>query len=240
MLSTKNINLETGGSSSKTLLPGNLTAKINAITLEDLEMKEGASFMMLHLEGQPVGGDFEGFFIDKDRPELGRALGKTSRVRHHQYAYVDTETRKGMIYKNDEILRAVKQICIATDSIAWLDSQDEKHATIESLIDQMNIDAPYKDKWLDFCIAAREYMNKNGYIDHSLYLPRFVKKSVPYEKHGLNSGNLIQYDESLHLKKVESKPVESFGEDTDPVQDTPAELPSAKKGKKPAMKDFEL
>lgn len=239
MLSTKNINVEAGGgiSSNKSLSPGNVTAKINYISLEDFEMKEGASFMILHIEGQPEAGDFEGFFIDKDRPELGRALGKLGRVKHHQYAYSDGETKRGMIYKNDEILRAIKQICIATDSVSWLDSQDEKHETIESLLNQMNADAPFKDKWLDFCIAGREYMNKNGYIDYSLYLPRFVKKSVPYEKHGANSGNLIQYDETQHLKKIESKPVESFGDDT--VETTP-EPTVAKKIKKPAMKDFEL
>lgn len=238
MLSTKNINVEAGGmSSNKSLSPGNVTAKINYISLEDFEMKEGASFMILHLEGQPEEGDFEGFFIDKDRPELGRALGKLGRVRHHQYAYADGETKRGMVYKNDEILRAIKQLCIATDSVSWLESQDEKHATIESLINQFNSDAPFKDKWLDFCLAGREYVNKNGYTDYSLYLPRFIKKSVPYEKHGLDSGNLIQYDETQHLKKVESKPVESFGDDAPEVS---AEPVVAKKTKKPAMKDFEL
>lgn len=235
MLSTKNIKMESGGgSSAKTLTAGNVTAKINSVTLEDFEMKEGAKYLTLHLEGMPEGDDFEGFYIDKDRPELGRHTGKVARVRHHQYAYVDTQTKMGMIYRDDEILRALKHICIATDCESWLVSQDEKHANIDSLVEQFSADAPFKDKWIDFCLAGREYMNKSGYTDYSLYLPKFAKKMVPYEKHGLESGNLIQYDEATHLKKMEAKPVDSFGEETEVAPEP------AKKGKKTVLKDFEL
>jgi hypothetical protein len=231
MLSTKNISVNSGsGGSQWFLAPGNVTAKINSIYLEDYDFVPGAKHLMLNLEGKPEGDDFEGYYIDKDKPELGRHKGKIGRVKHNMYAYADAETKLGPINRDQEILKALKTLCVATGSEKWLEDQDEKHATIDSLVEAFNNEAPFADKYVDFCVCGREYVGKNGYTNHDLYLPRMAKKKVPYEKHGAKSGNLIEFDESLHIKKAEVKPVESFGDDS----------PAGNPAKKNVMKDFEL
>ena len=70
-LSTKNIPIS-GGGTPKTLQPSNCVAKINDVTLDEFTFKPGSYHLVLHLEGVDRGPEFEGFYINKDKPELGR------------------------------------------------------------------------------------------------------------------------------------------------------------------------
>jgi hypothetical protein len=97
--------------------------------------------------------------------------------------------------------------------LAWFDEQDNKHDTIEDFISAFNTTAPYKDKYLDFCIAGKEYEGKTGYTNYDLYLPKSSRDGFAFAKVG--SGKHLLYSEALHLKKLEAKKVESFGEDAD-------------------------
>jgi len=63
MLSTKDIPVG-GGKLSKTIKPGNILAKILDVSLQPLRSDENAFYLMLHLEGEDQGPDFEGFLYD--------------------------------------------------------------------------------------------------------------------------------------------------------------------------------
>lgn len=229
MLSTKNVSTTGANGPAKTISPGNIRAKINGVTLEEFKFKPGSYHVVMNLEGEELGEGFEGFLIDKDNPELGRHKGQVGRVKTSEWAYADGETKTGIQVSRDiEILKIVKNICMAVNAMKWYDAQDEKHPTIESFIDAFNADAPYKDKWLDMCIAGKEYMSKQGYTNYDMYLPKFAKGMVPFVADG-GEGNLIQFDPAVHIKKTEAKPVESFGDDTD--------VPAKPKA---VNKDFEL
>lgn len=211
MLSTK---IAAGSNGpSKTITPGRVTAKINSVLLEENRFKPGSYHVILNLETEDMGPEFEGFLIDKDNPELGRHKGQVGRVKTSDWAYSDGETKTGMQISRDlEILRAIKNLCTELDMIAWYDAQDEKHETIEDLIAAFNSDAPFKDRWMDYCIAGREYLSKQGYTKYDLYLPKFSKGSAPYATLD-NESKLIQFDPTVHIKKTEVKTVESFGDD---------------------------
>lgn len=232
MLSTKNINIGSGSSVVKTFVPGNVKAKINSVNLEDYKFKEGAKHIILHIEGEDMGEGFEGFYIDKDNPELGRYKGQIGRVRVSEYAYATEETRFGVSDRDAEILKAIKSMCMALNITAWFDAQDEKHETIEEFVEAFNSEAPFKDKWLDICLCGREYVNDAGYTNYDLYLPKFRKGLVPYEIAGTKDSKLIKFDPAQHIKKKEAKAVEHFGDDP-----TPAPAPAKKKS---VAKDFEL
>ena len=58
-LSTKNIKTDGEGGVSKTLDPGTSLCKINNVTLEEFKFKEGALNVMLHLEGEDLGKEFQ-------------------------------------------------------------------------------------------------------------------------------------------------------------------------------------
>ena len=86
MLTTKDIQLSTG-KTPKTIKPGNIKAKILDITLQPLKSDSEAFYLMLHLEGEDLGPDFEGFLYDKDMPSKGRAKGQVGKVRYSMYPY---------------------------------------------------------------------------------------------------------------------------------------------------------
>ena len=76
----------------KTLQPGNVKCKINAVSLEVFELKkeEGALQFILSLESEPIPG-FEGFLKDKDDPEGPKYEGQVGNVKASEWAYMDGE-----------------------------------------------------------------------------------------------------------------------------------------------------
>ena len=228
MLSTK---IAAGSSGpSKTIAPGQITAKINSVVLEENRFKPGSYHLILNLESEDMGPEFEGFMLNKDNPELGRHKGQVGKVKTSEWAYSDGETKTGMqISRDTEILRAIKNLCTSMGIMDWYDAQDEKHETIEELVAAFNSEAPFKDRWMEYCIAGREYLNKQGYTNYDLYLPKFSKGVTPYATLD-NEEKLIKFDPVLHIKKNEVKQVESFGDEME--NETPKT--------KTISKDFEL
>jgi len=204
----------TGGNGlAKTITPGNHKLKINSLVAEDFKFIPGALQIILNVETEPIEG-FEGFMLNKDMPEAGNYKGQIGRVKAGQYAFADGTTKSGVqIYRDNSILVFLKSICTTLDMLAWFDDQDNKHDTIEDFILAFNETAPFKDKYMDFCVAGKEYEGKTGYTNYDLYLPKSSKDGFAFAK--LGSGKQLLYSEALHLKKLEAKKVESFGEGED-------------------------
>jgi hypothetical protein len=168
---------------------------------------------VLNVETEPLEG-FEGFMLDKENPDAGHYKGQIGRVKAGQYAFADGTTKSGVqIYRDNSILVFLKSICTTLDMLAWFDEQDNKHDTIEDFILAFNESAPFKDKFMDFCVAGKEYEGKTGYTNYDLYLPKSSKDGFAFAK--LGSGKNLLYSEALHLKKLEAKKVDSFGSGED-------------------------
>lgn len=216
MISTTKI---PGGGTPKVLQPGNTKCTINSVTLEKVPYKEGAYHMALQIEGPDLGPEFEGVYIDKDQPDLGRYLGQIGKVRLTEWPFADGVTKSGITISRDmEILKALRNLCVETGSAAWLEAQDNQHDTIESLVDQFNSDKPFKGKVLTMCLAGREYLNKAGYMNYDLYLPKAPKGGFSY-KNADNDGKVVLFNEEEHIKKAKtegSTPVDSFSGDSTP------------------------
>lgn len=204
--------LGTGGNGlPKTISPGNHVLKINMIDLEDFKFIEGAKHLILHVETEPIAG-FEGFALDKDNPEKGHYDGQIGRVKASQYAFADGETKTGIkIQRDRSILIFLQSLCKTLGVNDWFTEQDGKHDTIEDFIDAFNASAPIKDKYLEFCIAGREYEGKTGYTNYDMWLPKSENRKYSFGE--IEEGKVITFDESKHLKKLETKEVKSFGDD---------------------------
>jgi len=202
----------TGGSGiPKTISPGNHKLKLNSLVGEDFKFIPGGISLILNLETEPLEG-FEGFMLDKENPDAGHYKGQIGRVKSGQYAFADGVTKSGVqISRDNSILVFIKSLCTTLDIVDWFDAQDNKHNTIEEFITAFDKTAPYQDKYLDFCIAGKEYEGKTGYTNYDLYLPKSSRDGFAYAK--LGSGKQLLYSEALHLKKLEAKKVEAFGED---------------------------
>jgi hypothetical protein len=217
MISTTNISTEGGSSIPKTLSPGNVTFKINGIFLDSVPYKAGAYNLRLEVEGPDMGSDFEGFFIDKDDPSKGRYAGQVARVRFSEYPYSDGVTPKGdQISRDLEILKALTNLCRTFDCMNWMTAQDNKHETIESLVEQFNSDKPFAGNYLRACIAGREYTNKAGYTSYDLYLPKYSKQGISYESANVDEAmsKVVKFNPEVHIKKNKTTETKSFGDST--------------------------
>lgn len=204
--------LGTGGSGlPKTISPGNKILKINNIELEEFKFIKDAFHLVLHVETKPIEG-FEGFALDKDNPEKGHYAGQIGRIKASQYAYADGETKTGIkIQRDKSILIFLQNLCKTLGVNEWMQAQHNKHDTIQDFIDAFNMSAPIKDKFLEFCLAGKEYVGKTGYTNYDLYLPKSEKGKYAFGEP--NSGKVLTYSEALHLKKAEVKEVKAFGDD---------------------------
>jgi hypothetical protein len=198
-----------GGGQPKTISPGNHLLKINSIDLEDFKFIDNAKHLMLHVETEPIEG-FTGFMIDKDDESKGHYAGQIGRVKASQYAYADGETKSGIkIQRDRSILMFLQGLSKAFEFYDWFINEDGKHATIEKFVDALNKAKPFEGKYIDFCVAGKEYEGKTGYINFDMWLPKAENKKYAF------GDNVMAYDETKHLKKIEIKEVKGFGDDDD-------------------------
>jgi hypothetical protein len=213
-LSTKDlVNENGGGGMAKTIAPGNHTLKINSVVLEDFQFIDGAKHLILNVETEPIEG-FEGFLIDKDDESKGKYKGQIGRVKASQYAFADGQTKSGIkIQRDRSLMMFLANLSKATGIMSWFEEQDNKFNTIEDFVKNFSNNAPLKDKYLDFCIAGKEYENKSGYTAYDMWLPKAENNKYAYGNEG--SDRILKYDEAKYLKKLEVKPVDNFGDDDD-------------------------
>ena len=206
--------LSTGGSGlPKTLSPGNHIVKINSIQLDDYSFIPGAKHLMIHVEGEPIDG-FEGFMIDKDDASKGHYAGQIGRVKASQYAFADGETKTGIkIQRDRSIMMFMQNLCKTIGINDWFVAQDNLHDTIDALITAFNNSAPFKDKFLSFCIAGKEYIGKTGYTNYDLFLPKSDKGRYAFGD--METGKVLVYDDKIHLIKPKATEVNNFGNDDD-------------------------
>lgn len=197
---------KSGGGVQKTLEPGNHIVTITKVELKPFTFIPGAYDLLFYVEGPDLGEEFQGFFLDKDNESLGRHKGQVARVKAGLWSFADSTTKSGVkINRDNEILKFLSSFCEAIDKKEWLPSQNGKHATIESLVEAFILDAPYKDLYINTCLAGKEYMNKQ-YVAHELFFPKFIKGSAPFELAGLEKSKVAVFNETIHIvkKKVES------------------------------------
>lgn len=216
-ISTTNIP-PAGGGVPKLIQPSNVSAKILSIYLDRPSfLTNGEYNLVLMLETASLGDDFEGFFIDKDDPSKGRHKGQIGRVKAQEFAFSTGTTKTGIAKDRDkDIVRFLYNLFNAMGMAKWYADQDHKYNTIEELVKGIDKDKPFKDIYLNWCIAGKEYDGKNGYKNYDLYLPFFGKDGAPVEREDVEPGNskLYTFDKAKHLKvKKAAKPVNNFSGD---------------------------
>jgi hypothetical protein len=209
-LSTEDLGTGTGSGLPKTISPGNNLLKINSITLDEFKFIDNAYHLMLHVETKPIEG-FEGFSIDRNDPKKGNYKGQIGRVKASQYAFADGETKSGIkIQRDRSILIFLQNFCKTLGINDWMVEQHNQHETIQDFVKSFNDSAPFKDKYLEFCIAGKEYVGKTGYTNYDMWLPKAQNGKYAFGQE--KSEKVITYNEDNHLKKLEDKPIESFGD----------------------------
>ena len=179
-LSTTDLTTEGSGGMPKTIAPGNHELKINSIRLDEFRFIEGAHHLLMEMETMPIEG-FEGFMRDRDDDSKGRYKGQIGRVKASQYAFADGETKSGIkIQRDRSVLMFLKNLSNALGINDWFTEQDNKHETIHDFVKAFNETAPYQDKYLNTCLAGKEYENKSGYLAYDCWFAKAQNKKYGY------------------------------------------------------------
>lgn len=189
---------------SSVLGPGNVKAKINSLSVQTRPYKNDLGNdiydIMLHLESEPVKGLFKGLKIDMNNPASKEYLGQVGRVRLSQYGFSDGVTKTGIeVTAEGDMARALKSLFIDLDLYEWYQQQDGLFKTHQLFIDFVNKENILNDKYLYYCLATRQYVNKKGYLTDDLYLPRYNKEiGAPF---ATQMEKLIKFNAEVHITK---------------------------------------
>ena len=204
MLNTKD--MSAGSSRPKPVLgPGNHVIKINSITFDKTPYDSEAYNITLHVESEPVKGDFEGFYKDMNDQSKGRYAGQVGRVRYSPYPYKDATLPSGREVSRDQ--EVLKSMIFLSEQLGKRDALDSIEAeTIEIFMQKVN-DIFSNSDFFNACIGSREWENKDGYINDDLFLPRISKDGVPIEAIDVDTTNsrLMTFDRATHVRAIAKK-----------------------------------
>jgi hypothetical protein len=206
MLSTSG--MSAGSGKEKPVIgPGNQVVKINSITFDVTPYAADAFNIMLHVESEPIEGEFQGFLVDPNNPNSPRYAGQVGRVRFSQYAYKDTILPNGNeISRDTEVMKAMIFLSEQIGKRTELDAIQA--STIEEFMLKCNavLSGP---TFMNVCLGTREWENKEGYINNDLYLPKLSKAGIPLEALGVENSRLIKYNvnDKNHYRPVIVKEV---------------------------------
>ena len=136
MLNTKDMSASSGRI-KPVLDPGNHKVRINSITLDQTPYDAESYNIHLHVETEKIDGEFEGFFRDYNKQELGRYDGQVGRIRIGPFPFRDTTLPSGReIIKDQEIL---KNMIFLGETLGMRDGLDSIEAeTIEDFMTECN------------------------------------------------------------------------------------------------------
>lgn len=202
MLSTKD--MSAGSGKVKPVIDaGNQELKINSIVLNTPPYDKSAYDLQINVESKPVTGEFEGFLHDMNNPSGPRYQGQVGRVSFQRYAFADTTLPSGReINRDAEIMKALIFMSEQQGKRAELDAIQAQ--TIEQFVESANTILS-GDTYYNFCIAGREWENKEGYINLQLFLPKRTRNGVTIERLDVDNSNLVEFNRSEHIVALKNK-----------------------------------
>ena len=204
MLNTKDMSVGSG-SIKPVIGTGNHKVKINSITFDQTPYVADAYNVMLHIESEPVDGEFNGFLKDMNKPDGPRYEGQVGRVRFSPYPYKDTVLQNGNEIKRDnEVLKAMVYLAEVVDRRAELDKIEAQ--TIEAFMTKCN-EVLSNTGYVNACLGGREWENKEGYVNNDLFLPKMSKEGVPLEAVDTENSRLLVFDKgnTQHFRPLVKK-----------------------------------
>jgi len=211
MLNTKDM---TAGSGKirPVLDPGNHKIKINNITFDQTPYDTEAYNIVLHVEGEALEGEFEGFLVDPTDAKGPRYKGQVGRVRFSPWPYKDAQLPSGReISRDTEVLKSMIYLAEVLECREELDAIESEN--IEDFMNSCNslFTGESCSVFVNACIAGREWENKEGYINSDLFLPRISRNGISLEKLDVEDSKLIEFNKDNHITPIKKKKdVDSF------------------------------
>jgi len=213
------------GGASKILKPGTHLCRIVDIRVETPPYDSNNRQIQLVLEGIDQGDSFEGVFIDKDKPELGKYRGMVATVKHDLYDVKDFEWQGENIPKEQQIYNWINKLARGLGALGEMNANNVSGETIEDYVSEAKKYIVNPDVWAYFTICGKEYYTE-GYNqpNYRLFLacksmldkedrPKYKNKnpfilaednSDEYVAELLNSDKFINFDPAIHIIKAKA------------------------------------
>ena len=205
MLNTKDMSAASG-KAKPVIGVGNQKIKINKITFDQTPYDKEAFNIVLHVESEPVKGEFQGFLVDPNNPNGERYQGQVGRVRMTPFPFKDTTLPSGReIIRDTEVLKSMIFLSEALGKREDLDMIEAE--TIEEFM--VSVDKVLSgDTYVNACIGGREWENKEGYVNYDLFLPRLSKDGIPLEALDTDNSRLYKFSKEDHVRELQKKSAE--------------------------------
>ena len=201
MLNTKDMSAGSGGT-KPVIEPGNNVIKINSVSFDQTPYDAEAYNIVLHVETEPITGEFNGFLKDMENPNGPKYEGQVGRVRFSPYPYKDTTLQSGTeISRDTEVLKSMVFLSETLDKRGELDKIEAN--TIDQFMVECNKIFSNSD-YFNACLGAREWENRDGYINNDLFLPKRSKDGLPIEALNSEANRILKFDanNNNHLRRL--------------------------------------
>lgn len=199
MLSTKDMSAGSG-KARPVIGVGNQKVKINSITFDQTPYDKDAYNVVLHVESEPVGGEFEGFLVDPNDANGPRYKGQVGRIRLSPYPFKDATLPSGREVKRDtEVLKSMiylSEVLNKRDDLDMIEAD-----TIEEFMKSAD-SVLSGDTFINACVGGREWENKEGYINYDLFLPRNSRDGVSLEALDVENSRLYKFSKEDHVREL--------------------------------------
>ncbi len=199
MLSTKDMSAGSG-KARPVIGVGNQKLKINSITFDQTPYDKDAYNVVLHVESEPMGGDFEGFLVDPTDANGPRYKGQVGRIRLSPYPFKDATLPSGREVKRDT--EVLKSMIYLSEVLGKRDDLDMIEAdTVEEFMKSAD-SVLSGDTFINACVGGREWENKEGYINYDLFLPRNSRDGVSLEALETENSRLYKFSKEDHVREL--------------------------------------
>lgn len=193
----------------KNLEPGVQKCRILSIDAYEKQYKndtEPRLILTLKLEGERPNAEFEGFYIDKDNPKLGRHDGPTANVSANPFDFKDNKVEDknngGYIAKEMLCARFLQRLCQELANSNWVSDNMGVHKDFASFIAAFNKENPLKDVYAYYVIEGTKYIKDNGYAAFKYLKVSYADKAdnaLGLRPYSLDQTKLIPFNPAKHI-----------------------------------------
>lgn len=203
MFKSNSFNPNAGNGSSKIMNPGTHFARVIDIQLDAPPYDKEAYSVVLTLEGQDMGDDFQGLPVNKLNPAMGNYRGQIANVRSGRYPFSTYNYQGKDIMRDDQIFRWINNLAKQMGVLDKMNADNVEASNIEEYVAAVKRYVVNPELWGFFTLGGAEYFTE-GYDkpNYRLFFPKAENKLFPYSALIDNDGNpvgLLAYDKAKHI-----------------------------------------
>jgi len=188
----------------KGLQPGTHQCSILDLKLEKPPYDPNQYNLVFSLMGPELGGDFEGFQINRLDPSKGNYKGQIGNVKANQYGFKDWEYKGKSISRDESIQNFLGTFLKQVNLLDQFQGQNINAESIEDLVAEIRAFLIKGEYTFFFTLGAqRYYKDGSEYPNYALYLPKRLEGKFAYANTA-EDPKLAVFNEAIHVydKKV--------------------------------------